>query len=377
MQSKTSLPIHVCHLSSVHVATDTRILYRYCFSLQKKYSVTLIAVHNKKEILNGIQIIPFKRYKNKILRVLFTWIIMFFKAYKVKASLYHFHDPELIPCGLLLKWTGKKVLFDVHENIAEDIFDKDWIRFKGLLYFFYSYFEKLAIHNFNLILAEKSYEKRFLSKSARFTTVYNYPVHTFFEPFYIENRKKNNRIFYIGILLESRAILQIAEALYLLQKKNIFVYFDVVGELYSELNAKIHALPFYPEIKNYLIFHGRKNLENGYAISKNAQIGMSLIHPMSNSIHSYPTKMFEYLCIGLPQIVSHFPLYESVVLKNKSGLSCNPLNAHEIAEKIAFLMNNESEYEMMAANAKLASKQYDWKSEELKIFSVYQQLLTS
>src|SRR6185437_4142964 len=54
-----------------------------------------------------------------------------FSIYRValaeRADIYHFHDPELMLLGLMLRLHGKEVIFDVHEDIPRDILDKPWI----------------------------------------------------------------------------------------------------------------------------------------------------------------------------------------------------------------------------------------------------------
>ncbi|MEY4003201.1 MAG: hypothetical protein RIT07_1243 [Bacteroidota bacterium] len=366
----------VCHLSSVHVATDTRIFYRYCTHLSIQYEVTLIAVHTKDEHLQGIHIIPFKRFKNKLLRVLLTWFLMFFKALRVRAELYHLHDPELIPCGLLLRFMGKKVVLDIHENVAEDIFDKPWIPAKRILYACFHFFEKKAVKSFSIILAEHSYEPRYQAMGADLTTVLNYPDLPFFTPFAENVNRKTNRIFYMGILLESRGLQQVAEALYILKKQGNVLQFDVVGELYSSLEKQMQALPFWGQVSEQIHFHGRLNLEEGYAISRNAAVGMCIIQPMKNSIGSYPTKMFEYMAIGLPQVTSNFVLYQNVVEGEGSGICVNPADPAGIAAALLEIIQDAAKSESMRRNGLMAAAKYPWSGEMDKVYSLYSRLLS-
>ncbi|NDE61603.1 MAG: hypothetical protein EB038_05230, partial [Cyclobacteriaceae bacterium] len=164
-----------------------------------------------------------------------------------------------------------------------------------ILYACFHFFEKKAVKRFPIILAEHSYEPRYKKMGADFTTVLNYPDLPFFAPFAENVNRKTNRIFYMGILLESRGLQQVAEALYILKKQGHLLQFDVVGELYSSLEKQLHALPFWGEVSEQIQFHGRLTLEKGYAISRNAAVGMCIIQPMKNSVGSYPTKMFEYM----------------------------------------------------------------------------------
>jgi len=368
--------VKVCHLSSVHFAIDTRIFFKQCKTLSNFYQVCLIAIHPIKENIEGIEIIPFKRYHNRKFRVFCSWFIMLIKALKVKAKIYHFHDPELIPCGLILKALGKKVIWDVHENIADDIYDKHWIKYRKTAYYVFSFFEFLACKSFYLILAEKSYLKRYEKKSRQISLVLNYCQIEFFEPHIKTEYKSNGNLFYIGILLENRGIIQILQAIKLLKDDGYNFHFHCVGELFSDLNNQIHALPFYDEIKGQLHFYGRKTLDKGYEIAKNMDIGMCLIWPMKNSMESYPTKLFEYMAVGLPIITSNFPLYESVVLENKVGYCVNPLEIESIKKSILDIHNDVEKSKHMGYLGKNKVKElYSWDSESAELIRVYSRLL--
>lgn len=299
---------------------------------------------------------------------------MFFKALKVNAKLYHIHDPELIPCGILLKLFGKKIIYDVHENFADDIYDKPWIKYKKTLFFFFDLFEKIAAKLFYFILAEWSYQKRYSDLKARYQVILNYCDISFFKPFHTANRDPFH-LFYIGIVLENRSIIEIIKAVHLLHKQKLPVHFHCVGELYSDLSKKIQTLPEYEQVKDFIHFHGRLSLDKGYELSTQMGIGLCLIHPMKNSMESFPTKMFEYMAIGLPQVVSNFPLYISVVEKHNCGLSANPLSPSDIASKVSTLIQQTDLRKKMELNALENAPQYHWDSEKEKLLKLYASIL--
>ena len=60
----------VCLLTSAHPPLDVRIFHKEAKSLVKAgYDVTLIAQHNKEEIVDGIKIINLKKPRNRIGRM--------------------------------------------------------------------------------------------------------------------------------------------------------------------------------------------------------------------------------------------------------------------------------------------------------------------
>ena len=161
--------MRVCHITTVHPPFDDRIFHKECKTLAKAgYEIYLIAQHNKEEMIDGVHIIPLPERKGRLYRFLIKDWIALFKALKVNVDIYHFHDPELIFAGLILKAFGKKVIYDIHELVYFQIKNKQWLKFNIMgrtLQRFYSLVESMSIKFFDqFILAEDCYKDYFIQK---------------------------------------------------------------------------------------------------------------------------------------------------------------------------------------------------------------------
>jgi len=111
--------IKVCHITTVHPAKDVRIFYKECVSLAKAgFEVTLLVLNGVSEQVNGVNIVGIQHpFKGRIDRIRNAPHIALIAAIKIDADIYHFHDPEFLRVALQLKKTGKKVIYDVHEDV--------------------------------------------------------------------------------------------------------------------------------------------------------------------------------------------------------------------------------------------------------------------
>ena len=59
--------VKVCHVSSAHSVYDDRIFFKECSSLAQQFDVHVIAIGEKDEVLNNVQIhaLPKSSYKLK------------------------------------------------------------------------------------------------------------------------------------------------------------------------------------------------------------------------------------------------------------------------------------------------------------------------
>lgn len=112
------MQIKVCHLIAGHSPFDVRIFHKETKTLAKAgYEVIIIAEHDKEEVVAGVRIIPLPKTRSRVERMTKGLWRLFKLALKQKADIYHFHDPELIPVGMALKWLKRaRVIYDVHED---------------------------------------------------------------------------------------------------------------------------------------------------------------------------------------------------------------------------------------------------------------------
>ena len=100
----------------MHPFNDDRIFERACKGLNSiGDKVILIATHDGDIVIDGIGILGLKKRKGLSRRILSSFEA-FRKARTVKADVFHFHDPDLIPWMLILSFLNRKVVYDVHEN---------------------------------------------------------------------------------------------------------------------------------------------------------------------------------------------------------------------------------------------------------------------
>ena len=94
----------VVHITTVHNPFDNRIFHRECKTLAAAgYEVVLLAEHSSDESHENLSIRALPSAGGRLARMSFGVWRAFRMAFAERAELYHFHDPELIPAGLLLR----------------------------------------------------------------------------------------------------------------------------------------------------------------------------------------------------------------------------------------------------------------------------------
>lgn len=362
----------ICHISTVHSVYDDRIFYKECLSLKEQgYDVYYIVSNNNDEIKDGIKIIALSNNDSRLYRILCKNWKALRKAISLKADIYHFHDPEFIFYAIILKILGKKVIYDVHEDVPLQILSKEWIKgsiLKKIISISFNLYEKLNSRFFNAVVTvTPDIQKKFSNKNV--IMLRNMPITEDInkaEPIAI--KKNNPVIIYAGGLTRVRGIKELVEAVALLEDK---VTLWLLGEWESD-EFKKECM----EINNFINidYYGKKQLEEVYSYMKAADIGFCTLYPIKNYLTSLPVKAFEYMTCSLPMIMSNFPYW--IENFNSCALFVNPKDSNDIKDKIEYLINNSDKANSLGKNGlKIIKEKYSWEAEAYKLFDLYKIIL--
>lgn len=363
----------IVHLTSVHKRYDVRIFLKECITLvEAGYEVYLIVADGQgDEIKSGVNILDVGSSRGRLDRMWNTTRRIYVKALSIQADLYHFHDPELIPIGLKLKRHNSKVIFDSHENYADDLQDKQYINsfFRPIISRVYRWYESHSIKKIDsVIAATPSIRDYFLSKGVVSLDINNFP----FESEFV-TKKSDNKLYdavYIGSISEVRGVRLLVESFSINNNLKLGLAGSFSDEEFSNNIKKSSGWPSV-EFLGYLDRAGVADL-----LSK-SKVAVVTFLPAPNHIESQPNKMFEYMSSGLPLVCSNFPLWREIVEGNDCGLCIDPSSKNEVASAIKYLVENPEVADRMGSNGRKAVlAKYNWAVESKKLVSFYKEIFS-
>ena len=365
----------VCILTCVHPVFDIRIFHKQAKSLSKAgYKVTLIAPHTQSEVVEGINIIPIEKPLNFLDWVLKKMWKFWRKAVNQKADIYHFHDIELIPIGLLLKLQGKKVIYDSHEDAPQQILQrqylsKHWIakKLRIILAWIFKIFENFAAKQFDIIITATPFIRdRFKKIGCNAIDVNNFPILSELHIPNIDWSKKECAVCYVGGISEIRGIYEMIDAIDQTNAKLL-----LAGSIPTSIYDRASNLSGWSKVEAL----GYINRDEVKEVLSRSMAGLVLLHPTSHHIDSQPIKMFEYMSAGIPIIASDFPLWKEIIEENQCGICVDPLDPQAIAQAIEYITTHLNEAKQMGENGRKAvEEKYNWTREEDKLLLLYKEL---
>lgn len=362
----------IVHLTSAHPPFDVRIFHRECASLaQAGYPVVLVVPHEQDEVREGVQVRAVAKTRGRLGRMLGTVWAVYKQALAEQGDIYHFHDPELIPMGLLLRLQGKKVVYDVHEDVPTDILSKNWIPkpLRSLVAGAMRLLEHLAGRLLSGVVAvTKPIAERFPAHKTILLQNFPHPqeIALLDQPY----QTRPARVLYAGSITAVRGLFEMLQAMQHLQDPQVRL--TLIGAFAPQsLAAEAKNHPGYHQVD----FLGYKNRSETLALLASSRIGLAVLHPIPSFLVSQPTKLYEYMMAGMPFVASDFPLWRESIGNVSCGLFVDPKDPGAIAEAIKWLLEHPAEAEAMGQRGRqLIIERLNWGVEFVKLTTLYQRL---
>lgn len=375
---------------AMHDVTDSRIFERQVISLAYAgYKVHLVAQHRyhlPKEYPN-VEVQALSMPKS---RLHWPWFVadVYEVAKYFRADYVHIHDPALIPIAILLKLqNNSKIIYDIHENYIKSIGRNLWIPklLRKPIALIYRLFEKIVLPYFDaLVLAADDLADSYNHKNI--TVVANFPrIETINQ---IGKQSLNAELckdktevqfrgVYIGILTKKRAIAELIEAFEYLNKGiNPPKYVLLLGGNFIEKDLESLVLQKV-EKHSFVEYLGYLTLDEMLKTFANSDVGFIYFHSNPNAVSSTyrSNKFFQYMALGVPTIVSDYPMWKEAVERIGCGVAVNAEDPSSIAEAVKYLAEHPEERKKMGQNGRKATlEKYNWEQEAKKLLNLYENL---
>jgi glycosyltransferase involved in cell wall biosynthesis len=282
-------------VTTVHHPDDNRIREKTIRALGERFQVDFAAREPGPSDSTGLTWIPLRG--GRVRRNLAAWRLVLTGP----ADVVSIHDPELLPLGVVARVIRRRpVVFDMHEDVPNQILTKAWI--PAVLRPLVSAMSRLVLRMSERVLtftlAEDSYSRQLRSTHP---VIANHPE--------VDSlprvRAGRNGMIYVGSVSEERGLLDAVRA-----GASVGVPLTVVGPVADELALRMRREA--AEGGGTVNLTGRLPHREAMEMVAASAVALSPLHDLPNYRHSIPTKVLEYLAIGVPVAASDLPATRAV-----------------------------------------------------------------
>ncbi|WP_077919476.1 glycosyltransferase [Spirosoma sp. 209] len=363
-------------VSTAHPATDPRIVFKQCPTLADRYEVFCALPRADPTVCAGVRFIRLPYFRRVIWRVLLTGPLVWWHSIRLRPALIHIYVPELLPVALICRLLGIRVIYEVQENLHRKLHVRTLNR-GVILERAFRWFDRLACRYLYLIFTEHGYLSTYTRLGKPHAVIYNYPLLSFLEPFRQPYQPSPHQpsLLLIGLLSPERAFDTLIEAL----KRVVVWYPHLEAHLFGKQaipSTYIEQFVSLSAIRSAVKLYGYTDQRQALLKAVGATAGLALLKPVGDYPESYPTKLFEYMALGLPVITSDFPLYREVVERHDCGLCVSAEEPAAIARALLYLIEHPALAKAMGERGRRAVEtHYSWVTESAKLLDFYELVL--
>ena len=344
--------------TSVHEPDDPRIRERYIRTLESTFDVTYVARAPGPTDQNGLSLLPLEGSRRRRRGAVRAALLK--SDYDVAAV----HDPELLPAAIAASRRGRRVVFDLHEDVPAQLRTRRSLPrvLRRPASVVAAAYLRHAEKKLPITLAEAGYASLLRMPHPVFP---NYPR---YDTFPAPSGKPDGSIVYVGDVTEVRGALTLIEAAALVSSRRPVRF---VGRCSDELRGRMEELAR-ARVVDVELTGWMAHREAMEAIASSV-VGVSPLHDVPNYRNSLPTKTLEYLAMGVPAVATDLPGTRGVI----GGLAGVELVVPGDARSLAVGIENALDplvQQSASSSAASVRETYVWPDEEVRDF--YRSLLS-
>ncbi|MEO5977240.1 MAG: hypothetical protein ABIS36_12595 [Chryseolinea sp.] len=331
---------------------DTRMFEKIAVSLSGMYAVHVIGfesgANEASTLAPSVWCHSLGRFNRLSMKRLFTPFRIFGIAFKIKPDLIIITTHELLCAALLLKLvTGCKIVYDIQENYAQNIYYGSTVPVFLRLPLSISVRVRewlVSIFVAHFLLSEKSYATELGFIRNRYSVLQNklgvVPVLKKREP--ISSKKKITLLF-SGTLTTTTGVFTAIELTAALNREDPRIHLCIIGYasqgvIRSRIKNAVADKPFVEVVGLDQLVEHRRILDK----VRECDLGIIAYPPNPSTHTAFPTKLFEYLGYQLPILlienkawVDYCKAYDAAIVFDMSTLESKAL-LHDILTKQFF-----------------------------------------
>ena len=226
-------------------------------------------------------------------------------------------DPDMVPAATLARWfKGRRLVADVHEDYLKLLNDRAWARASWkktvakTLVRVCTFYTRRA----NLTVVADDHLRPATARQR--IVVRNLPDFSFL-PAPSEPQRGAPRAIYIGDVRRSRglqAMLAAVEGTYTWE-------LDIVGPVHPADQPWVDQwyATSSEQVRNRIRFHGRLDPQKAWALAEGAWAGLVLLDDTPAFRDAVPSKLYEYLAVGLAVVATPLPRMAELVTESGAG----------------------------------------------------------
>lgn len=302
-------------------------------------------------------------------------------------DLVHVHNmPDFLAFSALIpKWAGARLILDLHDPMPELYQTIYRLKMDSIMVRMLKSIEKASIGFADLVLTpNEAFRQLFCSRSCRegkVRIVMNTPDESLFRH---DTKPSTNaeaiaqpgeyRLMYHGLIAERHGL---STAIHAVHRANRTVD-KLVLEIFGKPNAyleQVTQLASQLGLNGQFRYRGRRRIDDIPAAILESDLGVIPNCRTPFTEINFPTRIFEYLCLGKPVIVPRTRGIQDYFSED-SIIFFEPDNADDLSEKICWAHAHPEEVQAIVARGRAVYEQHRWAVEKHVFLGLVENLLT-